>query len=355
MNLKWRLKAPNDESSNVLYAIGDIHGCAHELGLLISKIAPGASDTVVFLGDYIDRGPDSKNVIEQILRLSKITNVVTLKGNHEALFLDFLESPQSVGAGLFILNGGAATIASYAGPGGTFEIPQSHIDFLYALKLMHETEHHYFVHAGVPLKPLSQIDLKNDEQFLLWTRQPFLSSDFKWEKRIVHGHTPVKDVELKVNRINIDTGCVYDGFLTAIELTTGRLIQIERDRDYAAASKTASPDVDRVAVRFAGRLPVYVRNDQQKTLQFETLNYNQFGILMKEASSRMAADPILVVGEHVTGVIGANTQTAIQFEGVIARIETRKEMRLYGVRLERVTNGNDGREWIERAGVTKRN
>lgn len=331
----------------MLYAIGDIHGCAHELDLLLSKIAPQRDDTVVFLGDYIDRGPNSKGVIERILALKQVTNVVALKGNHEALFLDFLESPQSVGAGLFILNGGAATLASYSGPGGTFEIPQSHIEFFQALKLTYETEHHFFVHAGVPNKPLREINLDSDENLLLWTRQPFLNSSYAWEKRVVHGHTPTATPEMKANRINIDTGCVYNGSLTAVELTEGRFIQIPRDNEVSRTPVTGSPDGDRVAVRFNGRLPVYVRTENEKSIQFETLNYNQFGILMKEIGT-LAPLPHFKLGDVINGSIGATSESAIQFEGTIARVETKLPMRIYAVRINRVTNGNDGREWIER-------
>jgi len=331
----------------MLYAVGDIHGCAQELELLLAKIAPKSEDTVVFLGDYIDRGPDSKGVIDTILQLKKKCNVIALKGNHEALFLDFLEAPHSIGAGLFILNGGSATLASYAGPGGTFEIPESHIKFLYGLKLSHETDQFYFVHAGVPLKALSAIDQKDDEQELLWSRQPFLSSDFKWEKRVVHGHTPVKEPDVKPNRINIDTGAVYNGFLTAVELPTCRFIQIRRDSALDKATSNVVRDGDRVAVRFNGRLTVQVNLQNNQRVFFETLNYNQFGLLMREAGE-LASEPLLQKGQIIEGMIGSAGPSAIQFQGVVARIESRTQARVYGVSLQRVTNGNEGREWIER-------
>ncbi len=331
----------------MIYAIGDIHGCAQELELLLAKIAPKSDDTVVFLGDYIDRGPDSKGVIDVVISLKKKCHVVALKGNHESLFLDFLESPQSVGAGLFILNGGSTTLASYAGPGGTFEIPESHIKFLYGLKPLYETEDFFFVHAGVPIRALSTIHPKNDEQALLWSRQPFLSSDFKWEKRIVHGHTPVQEPEIKSNRINVDTGAVYNGFLTAVELPTGRFIQVRRDPSLDKSPSAIKPDGDRVAVRFNGRLTVQVTLPSQDRLFFETLNYNQFGLLMREAGDH-AESPLLHKGQIIEGMIGSAGPSAIQFQGVVARIETRSQARVYGVSLQRVTNGNEGREWIER-------
>lgn len=331
----------------MLFAIGDIHGCAHELEILLERMSPTSSDTVIFLGDYIDRGPDSRGVIEQILQLKKRCKVVTLKGNHEALFLDFLEAPQSVGAGLFILNGGSATLASYAGPGGTFEIPESHIKFFYGLKTCFETDDYFFVHAGVPSKPLKDIDVKAEEQNLLWMRQPFLSTDYKWEKRIVHGHTPCDQPEIKENRINVDTGAVYDGVLTAIELPGERLIQVPRDKTLDDAPRAAGGEGDRVAVRFNGRLTVQVKLPDGSRALFETLNYNQFGLLMREVGD-YGELPLLQKDQAIEGLIGSAGPSAIQFTGTVARVESRTQMRVYGVSLQRVTNGNEGREWIER-------
>lgn len=328
----------------MLYAIGDIHGCARELQTLLTQIAPKPTDTVVFLGDYIDRGPDSKGVIDIILDLQTKTNVVTLKGNHEQLFLDFLESPQSPGAGVFILNGGGATLASYPGPGGTFEIPETHINFFYALKNKWETETHFFVHAGVPMKPLDEINVQDDENTLLWSRQPFLSSDYQWSKMIVHGHTPVASPEVRANRINVDTGCVYGGALTAIEVETGRVYQVSREMASTRTVVHAPVNENRVAVRFSGRLPVQVKTAEGYSRIFETLNYNQFGLLMRDINQSEAP---LEKNAFVEGTIGSGVG-AIEFEGVIVRIESRNNMRLYGVSLKRVTNGNEGREWIER-------
>ncbi len=330
----------------MLYAIGDIHGCSRELELLLARIYPKTSDTVVFLGDYIDRGPDSKGVIDIILDLQSKTNVVALKGNHEQLFLDFLESPQSPGAGVFILNGGGATLASYPGPGGTFEIPERHIEFLYGLKLKYETATHFFVHAGVPLKPLSEIN-DADTEALIWSRQPFLSSDYRWEKTIVHGHTPVPSPEILANRINLDTGCVYNGHLTAIEIPSGRLIQVPRESAASRVQVHAPSNEHRVAVRFTGRLPMHVKMPDGKSRVFETLNYNQFGVLMREISSAGSA-ALLEKDQVIEGTIGPSGPGAIQFQGTVARVESRNNVRLYGVSLSRVTNGNEGREWIER-------
>lgn len=329
-----------------IFAIGDIHGCALELSSLLKQIAPQSNDTVVFLGDYIDRGPDSKGVVELILELKKKCHVVCLMGNHESMFLDFLESPESVGSGLFVLNGGATTIASYAGPEGSFELPEEHLKFFYSLETSYETDSYFFVHAGVPLKPLKEIDLAVDETLMLWGRQPFLSTPYQWEKKVIHGHTPVSAPENLSNRINVDTGCVYDGYLTAVELPSVRFYQVPKG--VKGETFHVPRDGQRMAVRFKGKLPVVAGLPGRTQFQFETLNYNQFGLLMREAVFNPT--PRFLIDDVVEGVIGQKTQsdaqTAIHFEGRVVRVESRKEMRLYGVKIDRASSADDGRDWI---------
>ncbi|MCJ8277615.1 MAG: serine/threonine protein phosphatase, partial [Bdellovibrionales bacterium] len=98
-------------NQNRIFAIGDIHGCAEELNKLISLLPLNSEDTLVFLGDYIDRGPNSKKVVDIILDLKKNYNVICLKGNHEAMINEFIDDPSSPQAGLFIMNGGSSTLA----------------------------------------------------------------------------------------------------------------------------------------------------------------------------------------------------------------------------------------------------
>ena len=113
----------------MIFAIGDIHGCVNELRALLNLLPLTPESTVVFLGDYIDRGGNSKGVIDTIIELRGHCRVVTLKGNHEAMFLDFLDHPGSARAGLFICNGGSATLASYANETGRYELPSEHVAF----------------------------------------------------------------------------------------------------------------------------------------------------------------------------------------------------------------------------------
>ena len=110
-------------SPKKIFAIGDVHGCASELRMLLNKLPLTEESVVVFLGDYVDRGPNSKQVIETVLELKEQCQVVALKGNHEALFLSFLQDPSSEAAGMFIYNGGSATLHSYATPEGEYRIP----------------------------------------------------------------------------------------------------------------------------------------------------------------------------------------------------------------------------------------
>lgn len=335
-----------------IIAIGDIHGCASELESLIERLAPTRNDLLVFLGDYIDRGPNSARVIDLILELKSRCEVVALMGNHERMFLDFLEHPESAGAGLFILNGGSSTLANYAGPEGSFEIPEAHIRFFHSLKYFHEVEDYFFVHAGVPDVPLKSVTPDKYASDLLWMRQPFLSSSYDWSKVIVHGHTPVSAPEIKANRIAIDTGCVYDGALTAFEIPSRAFIQVEKGvkGESPVLAHSANEGSSRIAMRFNGRLPVLAGRPGERPRDFETLNYNQFGLLLRELEGAEA--PPIEEGEKIAGTIAPATKSKIEFIGHVVRTETRatglSSGILYGVRIDRVTAGAEGRYWIDR-------
>lgn len=321
-----------------LFAIGDIHGCARELETLLAKLAPASGDTVVFLGDYVDRGPDSRGVIDLVLDLASRVKVITLKGNHEAMFLDFLDRPASAGAGMFILNGGASTLANYARPDGSFELPKEHIDFLRSLRLCHETDTHYFVHAGVPLAPLDSFDPAEEETTLLWSRQPFLTTEYRWSKTIVHGHTPAARPELRSNRINLDTGCVYDGHLTALELPAMKFWSVEKGVKGEPPIFPRDIATRRVAMRFEGRIPVRAIRQSapsSQPLELETLNYNQFGLLVREVEPALA--PALAVGDRIEGVIGPENRE-MAFVGEVVRIELRMRTPSYGIKVERMAS-----------------
>ena len=330
-----------------ILAVGDIHGCARELEALLGEMAVTRDDLVVFLGDYIDRGPDARHVIDIILDLGRDTDVVGLKGNHEALFLDFLDHPESVGAGLFVLNGGTTTLANYAYSDGTIEIPDTHLNFFRNLRLCYETDAYFFVHAGVPDRPLSSLVPEEHELALLWSRYPFLSSDYKWEKTIVHGHTPVREAEILANRINIDTGCVYDGRLTGIELPSGRLFQVDKGMKNEDPVYPREMQSTRISMRFSGRIPVLAGKPGEAMIPFVTMNYNQFGLLMYAAGvDEEKVD--LEIGDPIEGQIGEDPTSSVRFIGVVARVESRGAVSVFGIKIERISGEIGGPEWIER-------
>lgn len=195
-----------------IFAIGDIHGCLDKLLDLLNLIDwDPEDDTLVFIGDYIDRGPDSAGVIEHILGMRHWSDrIICLLGNHEQLLLDFLAGQNTQ---TFLYNGGQATIESYGGPDEG--IPQSHYDFLESLAHYYETGDYIFVHAGLRDGILLE---DQDPHDLLWIRDEFISSDYDHGKRVIFGHTPLREPLVQPNKIGIDTGAVFGGRLTCLEL-----------------------------------------------------------------------------------------------------------------------------------------
>lgn len=313
----------------MLFAIGDVHGCANELRRLLNELPLTPQTTVVFLGDLIDRGPDSKGVVDTVLELRKHCKVVAIMGNHEDLLHGFLEDPGSRKGGLFILNGGSATLQSYAVGNGRWRIPREHLEFFASMPLSYQTEYDYFVHAGVPDMPLAEIDPLEHRHALLWTRRPFLESDYRWDKMIVHGHTVVQDVEIHENRINMDTGCVFSNRLSAIALPGHRVISVERDEHEQEERVVLRDDGGtRGAVRFQGTLRVRVRA-RDHVFEFETVDYSEFGMYMRSAPGRL--DPGLRVGEVIHGVIDPDDPAGLEFSGEIVRAWTSNKLSNYAV------------------------
>jgi serine/threonine protein phosphatase 1 len=214
-----------------LFAIGDIHGCPDELGAMLHKIAPRTGDTVIFVGDYVDRGPSSRDVIELVLDLSQSgPEVVCLKGNHEDMMLSFLGFQGRYGES-FLFNGGAATLDSYGVRESELRravehLPPRHIEFLRGLALSYLRPPYFFVHAGI--QPSRQLQ-EQDAEDLLWIRQEFIFRTHRAGATVVFGHTPMRDTMIDVPyKIGIDTGLVYGGKLTCLEFNEGVMYQISR-------------------------------------------------------------------------------------------------------------------------------
>ena len=199
------------------YVIGDIHGCYDRLIALMDKINVDLdSETLVFLGDYIDRGPDSFEVVEYLIDLKKkYPGIIFIKGNHEEMLEKYLSKTDRY---TYLINGGQQTLESYSRhykPTDNSPFPAEHIEFFKSLVLYHETEHYIFVHAGlrknVPLE-------KQKPEDMLWIRKNFIKTDYDFGKQVVFGHTPLPEPLLLPNKIGIDTGAVYGNKLTCVRL-----------------------------------------------------------------------------------------------------------------------------------------
>jgi serine/threonine protein phosphatase 1 len=313
-----------------VFVVGDVHGCARELKLLLNKLPLTSKSTVVFLGDYIDRGPESRQVVETILELRSYCKVITLTGNHEEMLRDFLRDSTSHGAGLFIYNGGGATLASYGDERGKWAFPEEHRRFFDELLLCYENEQYFFVHAGVPDVPLDQLDPIAARQEMLWVRRTFHKSRFPWTKTIVHGHTPMSGVEFAERRINVDTGCVYGGQLTAVELPSRKVYSVQRDpdqgrvylRDFASSRR---------AVRHRGAVSIYVHRGDQ-VIELETIDYSEVGMLVHHVARR--PENQLKVGEQVHGYVGSDGATLVAFQGQVVRVDADADDPHYALRID---------------------
>jgi serine/threonine protein phosphatase 1 len=198
------------------YAIGDTHGCLEKLAALVRRCTDDAASQAmrfVFLGDYIDRGPESSGVIHFLMEHQRThaDRDIVLKGNHEDLLVAAADS--DLFEERWLTNGGLETLESY-GLTTAAEIPKDHVNWLRRLPLFFDDGRRFFVHAGVhPDRPLD----RQDEDDLLWIRKPFLTSEKDYGRLVVHGHTPLASgrPDLRANRLNLDTGAVFGRPLTA--------------------------------------------------------------------------------------------------------------------------------------------
>ena len=312
---------PAAETSSV-FAIGDVHGCAEELRALIQKLPLRKDSLVVFLGDYIDRGPDSRGVVDTILDLQQYCRVVCLLGNHELMLREFLDGSDSRRVARFIYNGGSATLASYADHDGVFVMPEEHRDFYASLLYHHVEGDHCFVHAGLPAD-VDDIDIAVHGEEMVWMRQRPGMPEPNFSKIVVHGHSAIPEIDVQPRRINLDTACVYGRRLTGMELNTREVYTVERSTGPQPIYLRDVKDSRRHALRFTGKVPVSLIFNGAKLL-FETINYSEIGILMTPVNP---PDVKVKAGTAISGTIGVG-ETATSFKGVVLRVDDGKRIAL---------------------------
>jgi len=209
-----------------LIAIGDLHGCLAALDAILEHVAPQADDTIVTLGDYIDRGPDSRGVIARLLELRTACRLTPLLGNHDDILLDICQGAEEL-MGDWLTFGGEQTLASYQTM-KPHKIPADHIEFLESCTLMHETERHFFTHGSYdPRLPLDE----QNPRLLLWGKlRPTPPGPHPSGKIAIVGHTAQRDGRiLDLGYLKcIDTCCYGNGYLTALDVNTGQVWQADK-------------------------------------------------------------------------------------------------------------------------------
>ena len=217
-------------NSSRIIAIGDIHGCNTALATLVDGIEPENSDTIIMLGDAVDRGPDSRDVIRQLLSLGTRCQLVCILGNHEQMLLDALDGRMPIQE--WLVHGGAETLDSYRQGAGMDALDAEHVQFMRSWGDVYESDSHFFAHGNYlatrALRKQPWRDLR--WQSLKWhTPEPHISG-----KTAVLGHTSNKQGEILNlgHLICIDTYCHGGGWLTAFDSTTGRVWQANERGDF---------------------------------------------------------------------------------------------------------------------------
>lgn len=209
-----------------LIAIGDIHGCAKTFDNLLQVLAPGPNDHLVFVGDYADRGPDTRGVVNRCLALARTRRCTFLRGNHEHYVLEYLAGRPVSDWERF---GGQPTLASYTDRTGKVSIPAAHVRFYEETMLYLDEQAFFFVHAGLlPDRSVAENVERGDEEIFLFTRKHLRvpPEARRWEKTVVCGHTPVPEVINEETLICIDTGCVWSGRLSSIRLPERDIVSV---------------------------------------------------------------------------------------------------------------------------------
>ena len=229
-------------TGNRIFVFGDLHGCPDEPALVLRHLEEHEGlcddDTVVFVGDYIDRGPDTRGVLDLMIDLkTRFPRSRFLRGNHEDMMLDFLGFGGRLGQA-FLYNGGIETIQSYgisvfsAPEEMVGALPPAHFQFLCSLESILVIDNFIVVHAG--LNPLRDLSAQNDGD-VFWIRDEFISNIHPFGRTVVFGHTPHQEILLHLPyKIGIDTGLVFGNKLTCVELKSGTAFQVGRGKKEVA-------------------------------------------------------------------------------------------------------------------------
>ena len=216
------------------FVIGDVHGCSDQLEELLEVIRPDLTqDRLIMLGDYIDRGPQCHQALQTVIKLQRTfgrEQVILLRGNHEQMAIDYLERNDCS----YLNNGGGITLADFRKHGDSLA---NYLDFFKNLPTHFEDDHCIYVHAGI--RPGISL-AKQDDSDLLWIRSDFYGHPATESKTVVFGHTPTRNLNqtwqpyMNNGKIGIDTGCVYGGCLSAIEMENGQLTATHQSAKIAA-------------------------------------------------------------------------------------------------------------------------
>jgi serine/threonine protein phosphatase 1 len=242
---KTPAKAAPSHIGRLTYGVGDIHGRADLFEKMIERIRAdsagiGEKPLIVLLGDYVDRGPASRQVLERIIQLKRESwcDVEALMGNHEEALLQFLREP---GYGVsWVEYGGAATLGSYGVSVPAMRtdpeaweavrdafaeaLPRAHLELLAGLRVSLQADDYFFVHAGV--NPDTPLEAQGPQEFL-WIRAPFLASEKACDYVVVHGHTPEEEPSNRRWRIGLDTGAYATGVLTGVRLRGSDCVMVQ--------------------------------------------------------------------------------------------------------------------------------
>jgi len=212
--------------------VGDIHGCIESLKDLITKLEPYHDRRYVFLGDYIDRGFDSYGVIDFLIQFSKGHDCVFLRGNHEHMALEAFLHDDEEAWELWMTNGGKSSLDSYSRRETTLVEAEGHLDFIVSTDFYYESDDFVCVHGGMnPYMSIQENLIQNDPIDFLWERRHVTTVIPSWEKTVIFGHTPFKEVKMESNMIGLDTGCVFSdrgyGTLSALLMPEKQIIDVK--------------------------------------------------------------------------------------------------------------------------------